>query len=255
VVFLIIEFYKSVICFYILFFIPISQISFCTLQLLVAWKGGDRGGSSTPRVHREPGSKILISRLPPDVTLQEVSDLFNKTVGPTKEVMLFYNDKGLPKGMALVGFQRDSDAALAADKYDGRFVDNKRPLKVEVIVGKNVAFPPKKAFGKESPSQPPHQMSLLERMQIAPVKGPGPSKNPRHQAKKPPAVPVEVVTKPKAEGVTKPKAVPTKRKKTKKGPARLTKKKVTVQDLDQEMDAYRAAVPQTGGDSNKMVVA
>ena len=40
--------------------------------------------------------------------------------------MLFYNDKGLPKGMALVGFQRDSDAALAADKYDGRFVDNSK---------------------------------------------------------------------------------------------------------------------------------
>ena len=58
-----------------------------------------------------------------------------------------------------------------------------------------------------------------------------------------------------AEGVTKPKAVPTKRKKTKKGPARLTKKKVTVQELDKEMDAYRAAVPQIGGDPNKMVVA
>ena len=42
--------------------------------------------------------------------------------------MLFYNDKGLPKGMALVGFQRDSDAALAADKYDGRFVDNSKSL-------------------------------------------------------------------------------------------------------------------------------
>ena len=38
--------------------------------------------------------------------------------------MLFYNDKGLPKGMALVGFQRNGDAALAVDKYDGRFVDN-----------------------------------------------------------------------------------------------------------------------------------
>jgi hypothetical protein len=54
-----------------------------------------------------------------------------------------------------------------------------------------------------------------------------------------------------AEVVTKPKAVPTKRKKTKKGPARLTKKKVTVQDLDEEMDAYRAAVPQIGGDPTR----
>ena len=42
--------------------------------------------------------------------------------------MLFYNDKGLPKGMALVGFQKDGDAALAANKYDGRFVDNSELL-------------------------------------------------------------------------------------------------------------------------------
>jgi hypothetical protein len=56
-----------------------------------------------------------------------------------------------------------------------------------------------------------------------------------------------------AEAVTKPKAVPTKRRKTRKGPARLSKKKVTVMDLDAEMDAYRASVPQIGGDPNRMV--
>lgn len=53
-----------------------------------------------------------------------MKDLFNKTVGPTKDAILFYNDKGMPKGMALVSFQRGGDAALAANKYDGRFVDN-----------------------------------------------------------------------------------------------------------------------------------
>jgi hypothetical protein len=57
-----------------------------------------------------------------------------------------------------------------------------------------------------------------------------------------------------AEVATKPKAVPTKRKKTRRGPARLTKKRVTAQDLDEEMDAYRASVPPIGGDPNKMVV-
>jgi THO complex subunit 4 len=109
--------------------------------------------------------------------------------------MLFYNDKGLPKGMALVGFQRDGDAALAANKYDGRFVDNskllclspscrftfvvlavsERPLKVEVIVGKDAAAPSKKPpTKKETPSLSPQSMSLLERMNIAPVNGPAP---------------------------------------------------------------------------------
>jgi len=213
-----------------------------------AWKGGDRSGSNTPHIPKEYGSKILISRLPPDVTLQEVSDLFNKTVGPTKEVTLFYNDKGLPKGMALVAFQRGGDAAMAANKYDGRYVDNKRPLKVEVIVGKDAATSPKKTPAtKETPSSPPRPMSLLERMNVAPVKEPPPPKAPKKQVQKAPAAPVEVATKPKA--------VPTKRKKTRKGPARLTKKRVTVEDLDEEMDAYRAAVPQIGGDLNRMVVA
>jgi len=213
-----------------------------------AWKGGDRSGSGTPHTTKEPGSKILISRLPPDVTLQEVSDLFNKTVGPTKEVILFYNDKGLPKGMALVGFQRDADAALAADKYDGRFVDNKRPLRVEVIVNKDAAIPPKSSPAtKAVPSQSSRPMSLLERMNIAPVKGPAPPKGPKQQTQKAPAPPAEVVTKPKA--------VPTKRKKTRKGPARLTKKRATAKDLDEEIDQYRAAVPHIGGDTNKMIFA
>ena len=56
-----------------------------------------------------------------------------------------------------------------------------------------------------------------------------------------------------AEVVTKPKAVPTKRKKTRRGPARLTKKRPTAEDLDEEMDAYRASVPHIGGDHSKMV--
>ena len=90
--------------------------------------------------------------------------------------------------MALVGFQREGDAALAADKYDGRFVDNselfspslscqftpmvsERPLKVEIIVNKDAAVPSKK-FSTTSPPPLPQPMSLLERMNIAPVKEP-----------------------------------------------------------------------------------
>lgn len=46
-----------------------------------AWKGGDRGGSSTPPIPKQPGSKILISRLPPDVTLQEVTVGYRRLAG------------------------------------------------------------------------------------------------------------------------------------------------------------------------------
>ena len=70
-------------------------------------------------------------------------------------------------------------------------------------------------------------------------------KVPKRQVQKTPATAAEVVTKPKA--------VPTKRRKTRRGPARLTKKRVTAKDLDDDMDAYRASISQIGGDPNKMV--
>jgi len=48
-------------------------------------------------------------------------------------------------------------------------------LKVEVIVGKDAATPSKKPPAKkETPPQPPQPKSLLERMNIAPVKDPAP---------------------------------------------------------------------------------
>lgn len=52
-------------------------------------------------------------------------ELFRKTVGPLKDVFLIYNSQGRSKGMAIVAFQRPTDAAVARAKYDGKFVDGR----------------------------------------------------------------------------------------------------------------------------------
>jgi THO complex subunit 4 len=44
----------------------------------------------------------------------------------------------------------------------------------------------------------------------------------------------------------KPPAVPPRRVVRRKGPKRLKKRIVTVEDLDKEMDDYRAAAPEDG---------
>lgn len=49
--------------------------------------------------------------------------LFTKTVGPTKEVYLIYNDKAKSKGMAIVEFTRKEDARNAKHKYNNRVID------------------------------------------------------------------------------------------------------------------------------------
>ncbi|KAG2747142.1 hypothetical protein P692DRAFT_20835919 [Suillus brevipes Sb2] len=83
---------------------------------------------------KERGSKILLSRLPVDVGETEVEELFKKTIGPLKECFVIYNTQGRSKGMAIITFQRPGDAAAAREKYDGKLIDGRRPIKIEIIV-------------------------------------------------------------------------------------------------------------------------
>ncbi|KAI9567532.1 hypothetical protein HD554DRAFT_2107846 [Boletus coccyginus] len=91
---------------------------------------GNQAGQVPPawrdQKQKDHGSKILLSRLPPDVGELEVEDLFRKTVGPLREAFLIYNPQGRSKGMAVVSFQRSGDAAVARAKYDGKFIDGRK---------------------------------------------------------------------------------------------------------------------------------
>jgi THO complex subunit 4 len=165
---------------------------------------------------KDPGSKILLSRLPPDVGELEVEELFRKTVGPLGEVFLIYNSQGRSKGMALVAFQRSGDAAVARAKYDGKFIDGRRPIKIEVVVD------------TASPAPAPTQPSLLGRLGGANL-----SVLPRDHA--PNGAPPARKQRPVFSAPLAP------RRRQKKGPRRVKK---TLAQLDEEMEDYRAAIPK-----------
>ncbi|KZT69958.1 hypothetical protein DAEQUDRAFT_233516 [Daedalea quercina L-15889] len=198
------------------------------------------------------GSKILLSQLPIDVAENEVEILFAKTVGPVKDTFIVYNSQGNSKGMAVVTFARPGDAAVARQKYNGKIVDGSestngdacsgRPIKIETIRDDD-----------ETPSSAPvpgqKPLSLLDRIAGAPQSAP---KAPAAQR-----IPAKGPTQPKVTKAT-PNALKTTaaqrpifaanakaRLRTKKGPKRIQKqqqrKVVTAEQLDQEMEDYRAS--------------
>ncbi|KAI0642589.1 hypothetical protein C8Q79DRAFT_1002966 [Trametes meyenii] len=205
-----------------------------------AWRPNAKAASGS---NAETGSKILLSRLPLDVVENEVEVLFSRTVGAVRDVFMVYNSQGKSKGMAVVTFARPGDAAVARAKYNGKIVDGRRPIKIEIIVDEDDA---------RKPAPPlPATPSLLDRLspQRAPAQGPAQSnakptipqgKNAALNAAPPPAAPAH-----------NPKV----RLRSKKGPRRLNKqrqqgqvaqqprqppKKKTAEDLDREMEEYKA---------------
>ncbi|KAL1746703.1 hypothetical protein HDZ31DRAFT_80974 [Schizophyllum fasciatum] len=188
-------------------------------QVPPAW----RPGAAPP----PPGSKIFISHLPTDVGQVEVEELFKKTVGPLRDAFLVYNSQGHSKGMAVVTFQRKTDAALARAKYHGKVVDGRRPITIEIIVDDDTP--------SAAPAGPP---SLFDRIGgVAPA---GPAKGKKGKAAAP-AQPQTITTT--ASGSVRAleaaAAVPPRRVRHKKGARRLQKR--TREELDQEMEDYRAA--------------
>jgi len=182
----------------------------------------------------EKGSKILLSKLPTDVGDNEVEILFTKTVGPVKEAFIVYNSQGKSKGMAVVAFQRASDAAVARAKYNGKIVDGRRPIRIEIIKDED-----------ETPQAPPKAPSLLERIGQ-------PTARPARPVAAPAVVPAVQPQKPKPKPKPARANVPQQpvianakaRLRQKKGPKRIKKVanvKKSVAELDQEMEDYRAS--------------
>ncbi|KAF4583439.1 hypothetical protein EYR38_002190 [Pleurotus pulmonarius] len=190
-------------------------------------------GAAKGKQVAQGGSRIFISNLPPDVVEQEVEDLFTKTVGPLKEVVLVYNNQGKSKGLAIVSFQKTTDAAVARTKYHGKIVDGRRPIKVEIIVDGDLQpspLPPTapSLFSRLAPPPPNSTTNASLGSRVgAPVKAPAVPFN-----NKPQAAASALATAPA-------------RRRVKKGPRRLNKRPAAVakskEDLDKEMDDYQAS--------------
>ncbi|CAL1699276.1 unnamed protein product [Somion occarium] len=196
---------------------------------------------NTPAAGKKPidqGSKILLSRLPLDVGDDEVEQLFSKTVGPVKEVFIVYNSQAKSKGMAVVSFQRPGDAAIARAKYNGKIVDGRRPIKIEIV--KDQDDTPKTP---EKPSMP----SLLQRLGGAAL--PNGTPHAPTALRKQQAAAQKVVAA-ASHAPLAPRLMPVNPKKSlrqKKGPRRLRKaaaprSRVDKDALDREMEDYRAHV-------------
>ncbi|KAG6902167.1 hypothetical protein C0995_003641 [Termitomyces sp. Mi166 len=204
-----------------------------------AWKNvPDQGPSSVGKgkqVQLDPGSKIFLSRLPFDVKESEVEELFRKTIGPLRESFLVYNSQGHSKGMAIVSFARPGDAMLAKQKYDGKVVDGRRPLKIEIIT-EGTPLP-------GAPTGPPPTPSLLNRIgnpaNAQPTAANGARISPQAQK----ARSQTQIIPPSNAAIP----IPPRRIRQKKGPKRIKKRAaITVDQLDKEMEDYRAAADMSG---------
>ncbi|KAI9509257.1 hypothetical protein F5148DRAFT_978611 [Russula earlei] len=187
------------------------------------------------------GSKILLSNLPMDVVETEVEELFKRTIGPVKDLFLIYNSQGRPKGMAIVTFHRPTDAGVARSKYDGKVIDGKHKLKIEVVAD-GVELPMRTI--QERPNVPPSLLSRISGPHIQAASDQAPK---RAVAMPPPyRTPFNGLclhrTSPfrqlPAKRSTISIAVSGPQKRTKKGPKRVKK---TLDQLDREMEEYRAS--------------
>ncbi|KAF5345896.1 hypothetical protein D9758_011389 [Tetrapyrgos nigripes] len=162
--------------------------------------------------------------------------------------------------MVVVSFQKTEDAAMAKAKYDGKFVDGRRPIKIEVITDKT----PSSSSSSGSASTEPAPPSLIDRIQGRGNAHAVPSTK-KHSLPRQEAAVADMMASSSSftplNVTPNPDSTQSTRRRYKKGPKRL--KKQTVQfvkvhptnvngttkpkvvgkskdDLDQEMDDYRA---------------
>ncbi|EKM57522.1 uncharacterized protein PHACADRAFT_251196 [Phanerochaete carnosa HHB-10118-sp] len=194
-----------------------------------AWK--DQAKARTANGQLAPKSKIILSYLPPDVGPDEVNSLFVKTVGPVQDAFVVYNSQGNSKGMAVVAFYKPESATLARQKYNGKIIDGRRPIKIEIIKDEDDA-PRANGVPQAAPS-------LLQRMA-----GPAPIFTAQPQSSKQSTKKAAASTRAPAAAASRVAANPPRKQRRKKGPKRV-KKAVTVADLDAEMEDYRAQAQAT----------
>ncbi|KAK1228124.1 hypothetical protein PQX77_008859 [Marasmius sp. AFHP31] len=216
-----------------------------------AWRTPGQPGPAASS-SRSPllGSKILLSQLPTDVGEKEVEELFKKTVGPLKDSFVIYNSAGKSKGMAVVSFQRPGDALVAQGKYDGKFVDGRRPIKIEIISDTRTILSSTTSTPVATPPQPPSLFDRIEKKTTSPPTGPSSMngthingvKN-NHSLPRQAAAAAKIVAS-TPQGSTSSQVPVPPRRRIKKGPKRLKKqlpRSKTAEELDKEMEDYRAA--------------
>lgn len=65
-----------------------------------------------------------------------------KSIGPVvaENSLMVYNVKGFPRGMAIVAFQRQTDAAKARETFNGKIIDGSEFLLQHTITNFELSF-------------------------------------------------------------------------------------------------------------------
>jgi len=199
-----------------------------------AWRHQSSG--LAPQV--EAGSKIFIAGLPTDVDKEQVQELMENTIGRLRDTFCVYNKAGKATGMAVVHFAKTGDAMRARMMYNNKIIDQRQPIKVDLIVDST------EGLGLpiiQAPAPPPPR-TLLDRMTPVSRGGKGLSHAMSIQQQRALAVQAQA---------TQSHPVASFRQRRKKGPRRLqkpggfVKMAKTADDLDREMEEYRRTAPKT----------
>ncbi|KAJ8518840.1 hypothetical protein ONZ45_g4138 [Pleurotus djamor] len=105
-----------------------------------------------PAAQPQISDRIMVSNLPQDVNEAQVKELFHSTVGPLRDVQLYFDHAGRSKGMAQVHFQRKGDGNKAYTQYNNRLIDGKRPMKIEIVVDPSRPAAPRPLAARVAPA-------------------------------------------------------------------------------------------------------
>lgn len=186
------------------------------------------------------GSRIMVSQLPQDVGEAELDELFTATIGPLHDVFVIYNKLQQSRGMAIIHFKNSLDAKRARDRYHGKVIDGRVPMRIDYITEINPSSIP-----NAMAAVPTRPRTLMERINMQ-------SRSPdSHAYQQPPPLinrtfePPTFRYQPTAPAAPAPRTfVYGRPRRIKKGPRRANKPSRPIKslaDLDKEMDEYRHA--------------
>eukprot|EP00802_Teleaulax_amphioxeia_P028124 Tamp_29692.p3 GENE.Tamp_29692~~Tamp_29692.p3 ORF type:complete len:152 (+),score=36.08 Tamp_29692:54-458(+) len=91
-----------------------------------------QAGAQRPAELSTAGTKMLVSNLGPEVTSEDLQELFEEHGGPLKKALVFYNQDGSSLGQGEVIFRRRADADRALETLNGVPLDA-RPLQLAIV--------------------------------------------------------------------------------------------------------------------------
>jgi len=108
-------------------------------------RGAVTVGAGSVAARIEPGTKVIVSGLDPEVSADDINEIFEQ-IGNIRSVQVFYDQNGKSLGSAEVTFHTTASAAKAVAEYDKAEVDG-RPMSLKLV---GDVIPPPRVIKKAS---------------------------------------------------------------------------------------------------------